>query len=307
MGRSRVITYKGKSKFLKDGVGEPCVYCRRKMVRADSDMAYDDPGLVVSVEHKEFPRSKGGDNHPENLAVACKRCNNLRGNIAWQLFDPFSRVVIQRYPNAPLPVLREALPQTGGMFGKKQWLFDVNKQEHQTLLFYTALKLKPLSLKKDGTGKIDKAFLQEYSKTCPEVALYKDYKSAITLRNNFVNKMFVKLHEDKDTMHDGRLRSSYTYTKTTTGRLSSVDLNLQNLVSRGDWAPHLKRVFVSLRRYAIVKFDFSANEVRDWCNQSGDKVLRESFYKGLQLRQQLQILQLENPENWKASLAQVSG
>jgi hypothetical protein len=109
MGRSRIITYKGKSKFLKDGVGQPCIYCKRLMVRADSDKAYDDPGLVVSVEHKEFPRSKGGDNHPENLAVACKRCNALRGNMAIQLFEPFSRVVIQRFPNAPLPVLREGL------------------------------------------------------------------------------------------------------------------------------------------------------------------------------------------------------
>lgn len=197
---------------------------------------------------------------------------------------------------------KAGLPQSGGMFGNQQWLFDVNKQDHQTLLFYTALKLKPLSLKKDGTGKVDKAFLQEYSKTCPEVAMYKDYKSAITLRNNFVNKMFVKLHEDNDTIFDGRLRSSYTYTKTTTNRLSSVNLNLQNLVSRGDWAPHLKRVFISPRRFAIVKFDFSANEVRDWCNQSGDEVLRSSFYKGLQLRQQLQILQLKNPENWEAWL-----
>jgi DNA polymerase I-like protein with 3'-5' exonuclease and polymerase domains len=197
---------------------------------------------------------------------------------------------------------KAGLPQAGGMFGKKQWLFDVNKQEHQTLLFYTALKLKPLSLKKDGTGKVDKAFLQEYSKSCPEVAMFKDYKSACTLRNNFVNKMFSKLHEDNDTMFDGRLRSSYTYTKATTGRLTSIDLNLQNLVSRGDWAPHLKRAFISPIRCAIVASDFSANEVRDWCNQSGDEVLRASFYTGLKLRQQLQILQLENPENWTSWL-----
>jgi DNA polymerase I-like protein with 3'-5' exonuclease and polymerase domains len=197
---------------------------------------------------------------------------------------------------------KQGLPQTGGMFGNKQWLFDINTQDHQDLLFYTALKLKPLSNKKDGRGKVDKAFLQEYSKTCPEVALFKDYKAACTLRNNFVNKMFTKLHEDKDTMYDGCLRSSYTYTKATTGRLTSINLNLQNLVSRGDWAPHLKRAFIAPRRCAVVASDFSANEVRDWCNQSGDEVLRKSFYAGLALRQKLQILLLENPDNWTAWL-----
>lgn len=109
MGRVKLKSYKGKGKFLKDGVGTPCIYCRRSMIRPDCDEAYEDPGLVVSVEHKEFPKSKGGTNHPDNLAIACKRCNNLRGNISIALFEPFSRVIIQRYPNVPLPILRETL------------------------------------------------------------------------------------------------------------------------------------------------------------------------------------------------------
>lgn len=94
---------------LKTGVGQPCIYCKRKMVRADSDEAYEDPGLEVSVEHMKYPKSKGGDNHPENLAHACRRCNNLRSNIAIELFEPFARIIIQKFPNAPPAVLREAL------------------------------------------------------------------------------------------------------------------------------------------------------------------------------------------------------
>lgn len=98
-----------KYKLRKTGIGEPCVYCKRRMVKAGSDEAYDDPGLIVSIEHKQYPRSKGGDNHPENLAHACQRCNNIRGNIAIELFEPFSRIIIQQYPNVPTPILREAL------------------------------------------------------------------------------------------------------------------------------------------------------------------------------------------------------
>jgi hypothetical protein len=79
------------------------------MLKSECDESFDDPGRVVSVEHKIFPKSKGGGNDLDNLDLACKRCNCLRGNIAIELFEPFSRVVIQRYPNAPLPVLREAL------------------------------------------------------------------------------------------------------------------------------------------------------------------------------------------------------
>ena len=107
MGRKYKI--KRKSDLFKIFSTNGCCYCRRHMLKPDCDAAYDNPDLVVSIEHKQYPRSKGGTNHPENLDLACKRCNNLRGNIAIELFEPFSRVVIQRYPNVPLPVLREAL------------------------------------------------------------------------------------------------------------------------------------------------------------------------------------------------------
>ena len=115
-------------------------------------------------------------------------------------------------------IKKDGLPQSG-MLGAQQWVFNINKPETQRLLFYEALKIKPLSLKKDGTGKVDKAFLKNYSGEYPEVKIFQDYKAACTLRNNFVNKIFKMVHEDPDTLHDGRIRSRYTYTKTTTGRL----------------------------------------------------------------------------------------
>lgn len=86
-----------------------CCYCKRRVLKPNSDAALDDPELVISIEHKTYPKSKGGDNDPRNLDISCKRCNGLRGSIAIELFEPFARVVIQRYPNAPTPVLREAL------------------------------------------------------------------------------------------------------------------------------------------------------------------------------------------------------
>ncbi len=98
-----------KYQLMKQGYGKPCCYCRRRVIKDGTDEAYDDPGLVLSIEHKQYPKSKGGNNHTENLDIACKRCNNLRGNIAIELFEPFSRVVIQQYPDIPMPILREAL------------------------------------------------------------------------------------------------------------------------------------------------------------------------------------------------------
>jgi hypothetical protein len=98
-----------KYQDMKQGIGKPCCYCRRAVVKPGSDAAQDDPELQISIEHKTYPKSKGGGNDHHNLAIACRRCNNLRGNIAIELFEPFARVVLQQYPDAPTPVLREAL------------------------------------------------------------------------------------------------------------------------------------------------------------------------------------------------------
>jgi 5-methylcytosine-specific restriction endonuclease McrA len=46
---------------------ERCVWCGRQVWRSD-----------LNVEHL-MPRARGGQTRPENLAVACKRCNRDRG------------------------------------------------------------------------------------------------------------------------------------------------------------------------------------------------------------------------------------
>lgn len=109
MSKLKNKTHKNLYESMKTGVGKNCEYCKRKMVKDGTDESFEDPGRVTSIEHKKYPRSKGGGNEPENLAFACKRCNNLRGAIAIEFFEPFARVVVQQYPDAPTPVLREAL------------------------------------------------------------------------------------------------------------------------------------------------------------------------------------------------------
>jgi hypothetical protein len=54
--------------FIKQRAGDCCEYCL-------SQLAFcPDP---FSIEHI-IPRSKGGTNDPDNLAVACQGCNNFK-------------------------------------------------------------------------------------------------------------------------------------------------------------------------------------------------------------------------------------
>ncbi len=61
--------------------------------------------------------------------------------------------------------------------------------------------------------------------------------------------------------------------------------NLQQIPSRGKLAKIIKRMFVAEKGYMLLRYDYSAHEVRIWSIASGDMVLAESFRIGQQLRQ----------------------
>ena len=93
--------------------------------RCDEDDAYK-RGLVATEEHIT-PRQMGGTDEPINLMIACARCNNLRDTVPFDAFMPFARTVIQKFPDAPIRVLRVAL---------KQYLMDlvaVGSKNHKAL------------------------------------------------------------------------------------------------------------------------------------------------------------------------------
>lgn len=62
--------------------------------------------------------------------------------------------------------------------------------------------------------------------------------------------------------------------------------NLQQIPSRGKLAKIIKRMFVADKGYMLLRYDYSAHEVRIWSIASGDMVLAESFRAGQKLRQQ---------------------
>lgn len=51
-----------------------CIFCGRAITVSESG----EPGPDVTIEHI-VPRHHGGDDRVENLALACKSCNNEKG------------------------------------------------------------------------------------------------------------------------------------------------------------------------------------------------------------------------------------
>ena len=56
-----------------------CHYCRRHVVK-------DNDGSNMATRDHVLPQSQGGSYRVENLVLACKRCNNVRGSMAYSAF-----------------------------------------------------------------------------------------------------------------------------------------------------------------------------------------------------------------------------
>ncbi len=80
---------------------------------------------------------------------------------------------------------------------------------------------------------------------------------------------------------NGRIHTSFNQTGTATGRLSSVDPNLQNIPIRTDLGRELRKFFVAKNEdYVLLDADYSQIELRLLAEISGDEVMREAFVSG---------------------------
>lgn len=182
-------------------------------------------------------------------------------------------------------------------FGLKKWIFDINKLESQQALFFDVLGLAPTSYRKDGGGSVGKEFKAHY-KNVPEVALLDRHDKIKKVKSTFMDAHWERFSTDKDLRADSRLRANYGFTGVVTGRASASDPNLQQIPSHGEFCKIVKRQFVARPNRLFLKADYSAHEVRNWGNVSGDAMVCAAFDFGKQLRKELRYLFASDKEYW---------
>jgi DNA polymerase-1 len=75
----------------------------------------------------------------------------------------------------------------------------------------------------------------------------------------------------------GRIHSSFRQTGTATGRLSSVNPNMQNIPMKGEYGVKLREAFIPRDGYSFVSFDYSQIELRILAHLTEDEKLTEAY------------------------------
>lgn len=155
-----------------------------------------------------------------------------------------------------------------------------NSPKQLGVYLYDTLGLKPLKKNKRGYS-TDEETLLDLRDTYPEKG---DILDDI-LKYRELNKLSSTYSENllDFRLSDGRIHTDFKQTGTSTGRLSSVNPNLQNIPQQSGPAGAIRSAFIASLGKSFVSIDYSQIELRILAHLSGDERLIESFMKGIDI------------------------
>ena len=138
-------------------------------------------------------------------------------------------------------------------------------------------KLKLANGKKNKTGyKTDVKVLEKLSKMHPIAEKILEYRALTKLNSTYIAGL------ENYILADGKIHTIYKQTLTRTGRLSSVDPNLQNIPVREVLGRNIRKAFVPMNDL-LLSADYSQIELRILAHISKSKGLIEAFKNDLDI------------------------
>lgn len=161
---------------------------------------------------------------------------------------------------------------------------EINLQSPKQLqkVLFEDMGLKPTKRTKSGSYTTNAAALQDLYVKSVDNERANGFLGAL-LRHREINKLkqIVQTLIDATNTSDERIHTTFEQTVAATGRLSSVDPNLQNIPNRNAAGREIRGVFVSGEGYeALMSCDYSQVELRIMADLSDDEALIEAFRSG---------------------------
>ena len=210
---------------------------------------------------------------------------DLRGQGLWQLFSDVEMPLV--------PVLLRM--ERNGIALDKELLHDMSKElgeqiaELETQIFTLAgeefninspqqlgkILFDKLQIPTPRRGKSKystEASVLEELKDFEIIGLIQEYRQLTKLRSTYIDALPALINAKT-----GRVHTSFNQTRTTTGRLSSSEPNLQNIPVRGETGKQIRRAFIAPKGSRLFSVDYSQIDLRALAHLSQDPGLVRAF------------------------------
>ncbi len=154
--------------------------------------------------------------------------------------------------------------------------FNLNSPKQLGEVLFDVLKLveKPKKTK-TGQYKTNEEVLSELAPKHEIVRKILDYRGLTKLKSTYVDALPKEVFDKT-----GRIHTTFSQAITTTGRLSSVNPNLQNIPIRTEEGREIRRAFIPKEGFTLLACDYSQIELRIMAELSQDQHLRDAFIHG---------------------------
>ncbi|HSB58423.1 MAG TPA: DNA polymerase I [Methyloceanibacter sp.] len=157
--------------------------------------------------------------------------------------------------------------------------FNIGSPKQLGEILFDKMSLPGGRRTKTGAWSTDASALEELAAEgheLPRTVL--DWRLLAKLKSTYTDALPTYIHPET-----GRVHTSYALAATTTGRLSSLEPNLQNIPVRTSEGRAIRKAFVSDKGKRLISADYSQIELRVLAHMADTPTLRQAFADGLDI------------------------
>lgn len=156
--------------------------------------------------------------------------------------------------------------------------FNINSPKQLGKVLFEDMGLRVIKKTKTGYGTGAEVLEQLYDDH-EIIAHILNYRQLTKLKSTYVDALQELIHPDT-----GRIHTIFKQAQTATGRLSSVEPNLQNIPIKMEEGRRIRKAFIAANDdYVLMSADYSQIDLRVLAHISGDQTLIETFHQNIDI------------------------
>jgi len=153
--------------------------------------------------------------------------------------------------------------------------FNLGSPKQLCEILFDRMKLPVRKKTATGQPSTDEEVLQELAADYPLPKVLLEYRALSKLKSTYTDKLPTMVNS-----RTGRVHTTFSQTTAVTGRLASIEPNLQNIPIRTPDGRRIREAFIAPPGHALLSADYSQIELRIMAHLSEDPALLRAFKEG---------------------------